>query len=134
MTERVFRMVLGGLLWLALILSTYYEMLMPVYVVVGILLFEGVTNWRVPIIITRIKYGKNYREFLEEPACSTQWFGAFESERMLRFIVAIAVLISLHFVTDLIWFIPWLLVGMLILAGITNICLMVMLLRWVGFR
>jgi len=134
MNERAYRLVLGGMLWLALVLSAYYETLAPVYFVVIFLLFEGITNWRVPVIVARIKYGENYKEYLEAPACLTKWFGAFEAERMLRLIVALLVLMSTHIAIDLIWFVPWLLAGMLILAGITNICPMVMLLRWAGLR
>jgi uncharacterized membrane protein len=134
MTERVYRMVLGGMLWLALVLSAYLETTAPMYIVIALLFFEGITNWRVPVIITRIKYGERYKEYLEAPACATRWFGTFDAERMLRFIVAFLLLFSLHIATDITWFMPWLFAAMLILAGITNICPMVMLLRWAGLR
>ena len=134
MSERTFRLVLGALLWVALISSALYETMMPIYVLVGLLLFEGITNWRIPIIITRIKYGKDYKNHLDSPACGASWLGKFEAERMLRFIVVVFVLGSFFVVPDIIWFMPWFVAGMLLLAGITNICPMVMFLRWAGLR
>lgn len=122
------------MLWLSLVLSAYYQSLIPIYSIIGLLLFEGITNWRVPIAITRIRYGNKYKEHLETPACSTKWFGKIEAERMLRFIVAIVVSLSYTVIPDIIWFMPWFMAGMLILAGISNICPMVMFLRWTGFR
>ena len=134
MSERLFRLVLGGLLWAALITSALYETLAPIYGLVALLLFEGITNWRIPVIIARIRYGKNYREYLDAPACSSRFLGRLEAERMLRFIVVIFVLGSFYIVPDFIWFLPWFVAGMLLLAGITNICPMVMFLRWAGLR
>ncbi len=134
MSERTFRLVLGALLWIALIASAFLESMTPIYALVVLMLFEGITNWRIPIIITRLRYGKDYKNYLEQPACPRGVLGKLEAERMLRFIVTIFVLISFFVVPDLIWFMPWFVAGMLILAGITNICPMVMFLRWAGLR
>ena len=122
------------MLWAVLIIATYFEMMMPVYLLMALLLFEGVTNWRVPIIISRIRYGKKYNEMNEEPPCGAGKLGKVEAERMLRFIVAIFVLVPFYLAPQLIWFLPWFVAGMLILAGITNICPMVIFLRWSGMR
>ena len=135
MSERIFRLIMGVLLWASLILSAIYETMTPVYCFVGLVLFEGVTNWRIPIIISRIRYGKNYKNHVGTDACSrTIFFNKFEAERILRFIVAIFVMSSFYIAPDFIWFMPWFVAGMLILAGITNICPMVMFLRWAGLR
>lgn len=134
MSERIFRLVLGALLWAALIAAALYETMLPIYALVALLLFEGITNWRIPIIIARIRYGKDYKQHLDTPACGRTFLGKIEAERMLRFIVVLFVLVSFFVVPDLIWFLPWFVAGMLLLAGITNICPMVMFLRWAGLR
>ena len=134
MSERTFRLVLGGLLWAALIASALYESMLPIYALVTLLLFEGITNWRIPILITRVRYGKDYQQHLEQTTCGSSPIAGLEAERMLRFIVTVFVLISFFVTPDLIWFLPWFVAGMLILAGVTNICPMVMFLRWIGLR
>ena len=132
-TERVFRLILGSLLWLALLASLYLNTLIPLYCLIGLLLFEGVTNFRIPIIISRIRYGKNFNDQIDNSVCGSL-ICKLEAERMLRFIVVVFVLVPFFVLPDLIWFMPWFVTGMLILAGITNICPMVMFLRWAGLR
>ncbi|MDH5512790.1 MAG: hypothetical protein OEY27_06200, partial [Gammaproteobacteria bacterium] len=53
MTERTFRIVLGAVLLAAL----YYELPMVVYGYIVVLLFEATTNWRIPILVTRLAGG-----------------------------------------------------------------------------
>jgi hypothetical protein len=49
-------------------------------------------------------------------------------------IVAAMLVVSYVVYRDQAWFFPWFIGSMLLLAGITNICPMVMALRWSGFR
>lgn len=135
MTERTYRFVLGALLWSALIVSAVNESLVPIFAFVGLVLFEGVTNLRIPAIISRIRYGK-YQPESGEPTQSThlRFFNSMEAERALRIIISLFVVGSFYIIPDLIWFLPWFVAGMLILAGITNICPMIMFLRWAGLR
>ncbi len=58
MSERVFRLILGMALWASLLISTIYQNNHLVIVFCLILLFEGITNWRIPTIVSRIRYGK----------------------------------------------------------------------------
>ena len=60
MSERLFRLIPGALLFIALTLSALLESQTPLYVVLGIISFEAITNWRAPIIVTRLRYGENY--------------------------------------------------------------------------
>jgi len=133
MSERHFRLIMGAMLWLVLISSAYYETMYPLFVFSGVLLFEGVTNMRLTKIINKIRFGK-YTLDEEDSCCNLKWFNKIESERVLRFIVSGFVLIPFYVLPDIIWFIPWFVASMLILAGITNICPMVMFLKWSGLR
>ena len=80
MSERTFRLILGALLWAALISSAMYETMVPLYCFVGLLLFEGITNWRVPIIISRIRYGQNYKEHMDQSVCQIRLLHLFHRE------------------------------------------------------
>ncbi len=128
MTERSFRLVLGT----SLLLLLYLDFEMGVYAYIGVLIFEGMTNLRIPIIISKLRYGSGYNpgEGLS-PGCSRI---PFDAERALRIIVAGMLIGTFVFFKEPTWFFPWFIASMLLLAGITNICPMVMALRWTGFR
>ena len=133
MSERQFRFIMGVTLWLVLVYSAFYETMMPLFIFVSILLFEGITNVRLPGLINRLRYGKTSPEPEESP-CNVKWLNKIESERILRFIVSVFVLVPFYVIPEMIWFIPWFVASMLILAGITNICPMVMFMKWAGLK
>ena len=146
MSERLFRLISGALLYLALTLSALLESPTPTYIYLSLVLFEAITNWRIPIIITRLRYGKQYKSYLEnfsikdKPASTANMFNNIEAERFLRVLVFILVLIPLIIHIDnasyqiYIDYIPWFVATMLCLAGVTNICPMVMFLRTIGMH
>ncbi|MBU1192890.1 MAG: DUF2892 domain-containing protein [Gammaproteobacteria bacterium] len=128
MSERVFRFILGA----ALILLLYLQADMFVYAYIGVLLFEGITNWRVPILVSKLRYGKEFRpQDALGPGCSRI---PFDAERTLRLLVAAFLILTFIMFPEQTWFFPWFIGFMLFMAGLTNICPMVMGLRWAGFR
>lgn len=128
MSERVFRFILGA----SLIFLLYLQADELVYVYIGVLLFEGFTNWRVPLLVSRLRYGADFRmQDLLSPGCNRI---PFDAERMLRLIVALLLIGTFVMFPEQTWFFPWFIGFMLFMAGMTNICPMVMGLRWMGFR
>lgn len=139
MSERFFRIVLGTSLLAILYLNStnmpYAQI--AVYTYIGVLLFEGITNLRIPILVSRLRYGEYV---IADKVCAKI---PFDAERALRLVVAIF-LIGTFGVTHppllliesntLTYFFPWFIGFMLAMAGITNICPMVMFLRWTGMR
>jgi hypothetical protein len=128
MTERSFRIILGTAL--LLMLSLNFDM--GIYVFIGVLAFEGITNLRIPLLASRVRYGAafNSNETLS-PGCSRI---PFDAERALRLLVAALLVATFILYREQTWFFPWFIGSMLLLAGITNICPMVMALRWAGFK
>jgi hypothetical protein len=100
-----------------------------IHAYIALLLFEGITNWRMPILISKLRYGV----FHESTDQSCQAI-PFDAERALRFVVAGLLITSYIIFPTQLWFLPWLVGFMLFMAGITNICPMAMMLRWIGFR
>jgi len=92
--------------------------------------FEGVTNLRVPIIVSRLRYGRGMVDENSDPMVCRF---SFEAERMLRIVVLLLIILT-YIVFPVAWFFPWFIGVMLLLAGITNICPMVMFMRFLGFR
>ena len=128
MNARTFRRILG----VSLLLMLYLTFEAGILAYIGVLVFEGLTNWRVPIMVSRMRYGADYNpaEGLS-PGCARI---PFDAERALRLIVAALLVVSYVMYREQAWFLPWFVGSMLLLAGITNICPMVMALRWSGFR
>lgn len=128
MTERSFRLILGA----SLLLMLYLDFELGIYIYIGILCFEGLTNWRIPVLVSRARFGDNYKSNdILSPDCSKI---SFDAERALRLIAAGFLVITFVIFKTEAWFFPWFIGSMLLLAGITNICPMVMGLRWAGFR
>lgn len=127
MTERNFRFILG----LSLMVFLFFELDILIYLYIGLLIFEGVTNLRIPILISRLRYGKNYQGDVPEDVCACKY--AFEAERGFRFVIAGTLLVTFVVFHDATWFLPWLVAFGLTMAGITGICPIAISLRWLGF-
>jgi hypothetical protein len=127
MSERLFRIILG----LSLLVFLAMDMPVLVYGYMGLVLFEGATNWRIPILVSKARYGNNYMSAVN--ACSGVRMN-FEAERVLRILIAVFLALSYVLFNEVLWFFPWFIGVMLLLAGLTNICPMVMTLRWIGFK
>jgi archaellum biogenesis protein FlaJ (TadC family) len=128
MTERSFRLVIGIWLVVALLIAQ------PIasYVLIGVLLFEGITNWRVPMLMARFAgdRGAVAAPVSEQSASSIP----FEAERALRLIIVAFLGMSMFLVPELLWWLPWFIAFALVGAGMSGICPMVLALRWVGMR
>lgn len=127
MSERNFRLLIGVWLMLALLAAQP----LPIYVLMGMLLFEGITNWRVPALVSRLRSGS---EPTVTAVASSNWVISFEAERALRLILVAMLGLSLLLEPQLVWWLPWFIAFALIGAGLSGICPMVSALRWVGMR
>ena len=128
MSERSFRIIQGVYLLIAL----FFEIDVMIYVFLAVFMFEAVTNWRVPKVVSRMRYGPA-AVGADNPMVSTVRF-SFEAERMLRIMVDALLVLSYLLYSEILWFVPWFIAVMLLLAGITKICPMVLFFRYFGFR
>lgn len=127
MSERYFRIVVG--LWL--IAGLFLASVEVIYALSALLLFEGLTNQRLPAIISRVRYGKDWASTV--PPLQNSRF-TFEAERALRFIVVIFVVVPHQPGFEILWWLPWFVGFALIGAGLSGICPMVLSLRYIGLR
>ncbi len=144
MSDRVFRLISGLALWAILLFSIIYQNNSLLIAFCILYLLEGITNWRIPLLISRIRFGKDHQnnnKFLSDSCsddCSYNIVKStifrFEAERVMRFVVVLFLLVSYFTFPDVLWFFPWYVAGMLIVSGITNICPILMFLRWIGFQ
>lgn len=130
MSEKNFRIVLGAWLLIGLFIDSPYV----IYALVGLLLFEGVTNLRVPGLVARARAGEHADITAEAENFNPDARTGFEAERGLRLIVATLILVPIFSEAELLWLLPWFVGFALIGAGLSGICPMVLALRWLGMR
>ena len=128
MSERTFRLMLGAMLLIIL----FFEWNDLLYVYIGILAFEGITNWRIPNLITKLTHGPAYVEIALNAPRSGKY--TFEAERAFRLVIAIILLISCCVFPKALWFFPWFVGFALFMAGITGICPISISFKKLGFR
>lgn len=125
MTERTFRLLIG--IWL--VLALFMALPVAIYLLMALLLLEGVTNWRVPGVLARLR-GMSAPDELTASDCRIP----FEAERALRLLFAAFLAVALFGLPQLLWWLPWFIGFALIGAGLSGMCPMVQALRWVGMR
>lgn len=127
MTERWYRLLQG----MYLVAALYIENDAMIYAFMVLLSVEAIVNIRVPLLISKLTNGTNDQVEDETEECYTF---SIESERLLRLAVVLLLVLSYVFFPEPVWFLPWFVGAMLLLAGITNICPMVMMFQFVGFK
>ena len=127
MTERWYRLVQG----IYLIAALYLENDAMIYAFMVLLSLEALTNLRLPGLVMLLAGARESVEEEPENACYTF---SIDSERLLRVFVVLFLLLSYVLFPQAAWFFPWFVGAMLLLAGITNICPMVMMFQYVGFK
>lgn len=126
MIERWYRLIQG----IYLIIALYIENDALMYAFMIVLTLEAITNLRLPVLIMKLT-GTEFHDDEPETACYTF---SIDSERLLRVFVVLFLLLSYVLFPEPAWFFPWFVAAMLLLAGITNICPMVMMFQYVGFK
>lgn len=129
MSERAFRLVMGILL----LILIYIDYMPFFYLYILVLLFEGITNWRVPILVNRARYGRDYPANQPEPVTNGARYD-FEAERAMRLLFAVVMVISIFVLPRDLWFINWIIGAFLTLAGLVNFCPVVVSFRHLGLR
>ncbi len=128
MSERGYRLVMG----LTLIVLLFFEWNTLVLVYIGVMTFEGMTGWCLPILVSRLRYGREYRAPGKDGPRSG-WI-PFEVERALRLTFAAMLFLSFVVMHDALWFVPWFLGFAFTIAGIAGVCPVALALKKAGFR
>ena len=130
MSERTYRLIIG----LSLLAMLYTDSRPAVYCLIALMIFEAVTNWRIPLLVSRFRPGAantDNRDVNER--CRTCKFG-FEAERALRLVFSAVLLVTYVLLNRELWLFPWFAGFALVVAGLSGICPMLLFLEKVGFR
>jgi len=125
-TERCYRLCQGFYLLVAL----YIEHDLMIYGLIALLSLEVITNLRLPVVVSHLRYGNTIVDLIG----NSHWTPLLvNSERLLRIVVVVLLTLSCVLFPEPMWFFPWFVAAMLLLAGISNICPMVMMFQRIGF-
>jgi len=128
MNERIFRLLLGA----TLLLILFFELNDLLYVYIGVLAFEGLSNWRIPTLIAKLRHGPAYRVIATDASETFKY--NFEAERAFRLVIASFLFVSCCVFPKTLWFFPWSVGFALSMAGITGICPISISFKKLGFK
>jgi hypothetical protein len=130
MTDRIYRTILG----LVILLGLYFESATTIYLLVVVLLFEGISRYTVPRLVSNVGTLASVPTLVyrPEPGNMQSRFN-FDSELMWRIVVASMVLVTYTF-DDFFWFFPWFMGFAIFGAGLSGVCPVLMAIRWLGFK
>jgi len=130
MSDRTYRALIG----LSLLIVLYFDLNYVMYGIIGLLLFEGLTNLRVPVLVGLIRKNLLNQEYVyadlslvENPRFN------IDSERVWRATVGGFLFIG-YFWIDALWFFPWFMGFAIFGAGLSGVCPVLLAIRWLGFR
>ena len=134
MSNRAYRTALGVLLLLAL----YFDINMLMYVLIVMLFAEGITNFRIPMLVNKLSGIKSDDIEMTDASIThdvpSSYRFAFEAERVWRLMVGSMMLITYVFFYSTLWFSPWFMGFAILGAGVSGVCPMKIIVNKVGFR
>jgi hypothetical protein len=127
MSDRAYRLSVGVLLLIGL----YFELPVLIYSIIGIALFEAVTNLRIPIIVEKIT---GHKVVSESDGFNFKQRFNFDAERVWRLILAAVLIVVYVLFYDQLWYVAWFLGFAILGAGLSGVCPMFITIKWAGFR
>lgn len=131
MTEHTYRLVMGTILLIVLYIDTNAFS----YAVIGFIFFEGITNLRLNLLVTRFRnkfFNANLPE--TEGAPHKNYFINFEAERAQRLIVAVSFAALMFYSPRELWMLNWMFAFGMLISGIVMFCPIIALFKKIGFR
>lgn len=130
MSERVFHLFTG----LFLLVALCFDLKPAVYGLIGWLAFEVITNQRLTVLVSYLRYGNRSLGGMENSSAACRCKFDFEAERALRLVLVLLLLPSYVLFYKQLWIVAWFVGFALVAAGLSGICPMIMTLRKLGFR
>lgn len=132
MTERFFRLIIGSLLLGAL----YFELPALFPALIGVLTFEGITNCRIPVVLSRwcAAGAPEFEDSGEALPDGRAPRFAFDAERAWRLAVAAMLTLTTYVYHEQLWFFPWFMGFAIFGAGLSGVCPVLISFKLLGFR
>ncbi len=130
MSEHTYRLMVGSLLLILL----YTEFYIVAYVVVAMTLFEGLSNQRLNLVVTRLrkKLGADVSDYEHPPR--ENYRIPFDAERAQRLFIAVMFSVLFFAAPQELWILNWFFAFGMLISGIVMFCPVIALFRAAGFR
>ena len=111
-----------------LLISLYFDLGYLIYAQIAVLILEGITGWRVPVLAQKLRGNPIAEETAQE--CRIN----IESERAWSLMAGVMLLITYGLFFDMLWIFPWFMAFAFFGAGLSGVCPMLLILQWAGFK
>ena len=130
MSNRVYRLFVG----LILLTGLYFNLPILIYGLITILLFEGITNLRIPLLVSKIR--SNNPDDMTEGTLGLQFKQRFnfDAERSWRLLLGSVLIVVYIIYFDQVWYLAWFMAFAILGAGLSGVCPLFISLKWLGFR
>ena len=130
MSNRVYRLFVG----LILLTGLYFDLPILIYGLIAVLLFEGITNLRIPLLVSKIRY--NNPGDMTEGTLGLQFKQRFnfDAERSWRLLLGSVLIVVYVIYFDHVWYLAWFMAFAILGAGLSGVCPLFISLKWLGFR
>ncbi len=126
MTDRMYRLIYGSVMLIAL----YFAINYLIYFLIALMIFEGVTNWRIPLLINKLRGTSPKTDINSNSNCRIP----VEAERVWRLMIGITFLLTYVFFAEPLWFVPWFLAFVIFGAGASDVCPGLIAMKKVGCK
>ena len=125
MSDRLYRLLLG----LTLLVSLYFDLHPVLLAVIVLQLLEGISNYRIPLLINRFRGGGDGVAGANPDALIP-----FDAERAWRLTLAVCLILSLLVFPEQLWWFAWFMGFAIFGAGLSGVCPMLVILQFARFR
>jgi len=131
MNRRLYNIMLGSLL----LFSLYFDLNYIIYALIAIMFFEAITNIMIPGYLAKIPVSflnDGLQPISSNPSrpCRIN----FHADRMWRILMGTILIISYILFFQYLWFVPWFLGFAILGAGVSDVCPMLEMIRFAGFK
>ncbi len=126
MTDRMYRLIYGS----AMLVALYFGINYLIYFLIALMIFEGITNWRVPLLINRLRVISPKVDVNSNSKCRIP----VEAERVWRLMIGLTFLLTYAFFSEPLWFVPWFLAFVIFGAGASDVCPGLIAMKKVGCK
>jgi len=131
MSDRSYLFLLG----LYILSALYMDMDLMIYVLVGVMLFEGITDITLTGITQKIRKVKLDPGLLRYESTPRFNFEAIRALRIFFAFMMITAYTAVHeYDVEMLWFLPWFFGFALLGAGVSGVCPVVLGMKWLGFK
>lgn len=130
MSNRIYRLIVG----LILLVGLYLDLPQLIYALIAVIIFEGVTNLRIPDMISKAHVGISGDVSEDSFVLPFKQRFNFEAERAWRLLLGTMLILVYVMYFDQVWYLAWFIAFAVFGAGLSGVCPMYISLKWLGFR